>query len=109
MERFAHFVNLFFLLLHRFRRPQLPANDLMSLTVSSGRRTIAKRLALDNNFSPDHENALKSCKSACATASSSIARLHRRISTPNSWSHCASAAFGPSGRQSAAVTAVAAR
>ena len=34
MELFAYFVNLFF--------PQLLANYLISLTVSSGRRTIAK-------------------------------------------------------------------
>jgi len=29
MQRFALFVNLFFLLLHRFQRPQLQANYLI--------------------------------------------------------------------------------
>jgi hypothetical protein len=43
MKRFAYFVNPFFLPRRRFRRPQLLANYLISLTVSSGRRTIANR------------------------------------------------------------------
>ncbi|MDB5933134.1 MAG: hypothetical protein JWQ01_478 [Massilia sp.] len=50
MKHFAYFVNLFFLLRRRFRRPQLPANYLISSTVSSGRRTIANDPQQDQAF-----------------------------------------------------------